>query len=84
MNAVATMTKKTREDAPEMEVTKIEKSLLDKARSALSWVKSRMPADTRKGYGLQNYLSDCLRGSHSLTDDYAAFIREEAKRLGKA
>ncbi len=83
MNAVATMPKKTKDDAPEMEVTKIEKDLLNQARSALSWVKSRLPADSRKGYGLQNYLSDCLRGKRSLSKDYDAFIDQEAKRLGK-
>ena len=81
--AVATMPKKKSETAGEMEVTKIEKQVLDRARLAFSWVKSKLPFDRRKGYFLQNYLSECLREERSLMDDYAQFIREENKNLGR-
>jgi len=81
--AADTMPRKRNPDAPQMEMTKIEKDLLDRARRALSWVKLTMPEKERKGYGLQNYLSDCLRGNRRLLEDYSHFIREESKKLGK-
>lgn len=81
--AADTMPRKRNPDAPVMEMTKIEKDLLDRARRALSWVKLALPESQRKGYGLQNYLSDCLRGHRRLLDDYAHFIREENKKLGR-
>ncbi len=83
-SATQTMPRKRNPDAPEMEMTKIEKQLLDRARRALSWVKTTLPEKDRKGYGLQNYLSDCLRGKRHLIDDYAQFaqfVKAESKNL---
>lgn len=68
---------------PELEGVKVEKTTLDKARIAFTWLKGKLPENERKRFMLATYLSQCIRGERSATDDYAAFIREEGRRLGK-
>jgi len=81
--AVAKMPRPKKDpNAPKMGITKIEAELLEQARHALSLVRKRLPPDKAASYGLQNYLSDCLRKS-PLPDDFAAFIRSESKKLGR-
>ena len=63
----------------EVETTKVDRELLDKARVAFNYVKAK-DKDLR-AYTLAAYLSDCLRGKRNLLDDHAAYIREEAKKL---
>lgn len=66
---------------PPLEAVKIERDLLDKARSVFPWIR-RQPT-TPAGYTMATYISDCIRGQRSLLKDYAAYIADAAKQLKK-
>lgn len=68
-------------DTSKLEGVKIRKDVLDRARISFTWIKSKMENPTN--FTLASYLSDCLEGKRSFIDDYASYIREESKRLGK-